>query len=57
MEIIQFIFSSFWVFVGSLFAVLSILFVVIQCSGWAINAILIGWQGKKCDDVGLIRFN
>lgn len=50
LEILKYITSSFWVFVGSLIFSVSI----IAITGWAINAILIGIRGIKCDEVTIL---
>lgn len=49
LEILQYVTSGFWVFVGSAW----LLTVVPLCLGWGINAALLGVRGKKCNDVNL----
>jgi len=49
LEILQYVTSGFWVFVGcALFTSMVLMF-----SGWALNAVLIGLYGKKCANVSL----
>ncbi len=49
LEILQYVTSGFWVFVGcTIFCTSFLLF-----SGWAINAALLGSRGTKCSDVSL----
>ena len=43
LEILQYVTSGFWVFIGTI--------ILISAMGWAINAILLGIHGKKCDDL------
>ena len=43
MELIKFIFSSFWIWLGT--------FLLIAVSGWAFNAALLGIRGKKCSGI------
>ena len=50
LEILQYVTSGFWIFVGCTFFVAAIL----SFGGWAINAILLGLYGKKCSNVSLM---
>ena len=45
-ELLQYVTSGFWVFIGSLIFVCG----GIMCFGWAMNAMFIGMKGKKCDN-------
>ena len=49
LEILQYVTSGFWVFVGCLFFSTTVL----SFGGWAINAIFLGIRGKKCSDVSI----
>ena len=49
LEILKYVTSDFWVFVGcTIFTTATLAF-----GGWAINAMMIGLRGKKCNDVSL----
>ncbi len=49
LEILQYVTSGFWVFVGcTIFTSMLIMF-----TGWALNAVLLGIRGKKCSNVSL----
>ena len=41
LEILKFILSSFWIWLGTVFIIVFI--------GWALNAVLLGIRGKECD--------
>lgn len=45
LEILQYVTSSLPVFLGCVIFTCS----VIGTTGWAINAMLLGWRGVKCD--------
>jgi len=46
LELLQFVTSGFWVFFGCLiYTMISIL-----CIGWALNALVIGIRGIKCNN-------
>lgn len=49
LEILQYVTSSFWVFIGCL------VFVCLTSAsiGWSLNAVLIGLRGVKCDQTVL----
>ncbi len=49
LEILQYVTSGFWVFMGCLFFTCS----ATLCFGWAMNALMIGVRGKKCDPVSI----
>lgn len=47
LEILQYVTSGFWIFIGSImFSSLMVLGL-----GWSLNAMFIGIRGKKCDNV------
>jgi len=49
LEILQYVTSGFWVFLGcTLFSV-----AILAFGGWALNAVLIVLRGKKCVNVTL----
>jgi len=49
LEILQYVTSGFWVFIGcTIFGSACLL-----CAGWALNAMMIGIKGKKCDEVNI----
>jgi len=43
LELLQYVTSGFWVFTGCLIFVCSAL----VCTGWALNAALVGMRGKR----------
>ena len=49
-EILQYVTSGFWVFIGCTMFSSSIL----MCSGWALNAVFIGLRGEKCSDLEIL---
>lgn len=50
LEILQYITSGFWVFIGSFILIPT----VIATIGWSINAILLGIRGKDCGNVNIL---
>jgi len=50
LEVLQYVTSGFWVFLGSLIFTCG----GILCAGWALNAMMIGIKGKKCDEVSIL---
>jgi len=49
LEIIQYMTSGFWVFIGSIILISTVCLFV----GWGMNAVLLGVRGIKCSDVNL----
>ncbi len=50
LEILQYVTSSFWVFLGcTIFTS-----VLIMTLGWSLNAMFIGIKGEKCNDLNIL---
>jgi len=49
LEILQYVTSGFWVFIGCTLFIMAI----IPTTGWALNAVLLGIRGKSCGDVNI----
>ncbi len=49
LELLEYVTSGFWVFLGSMIIIPTFLL----CTGWAINALLLGLWGKKCSDIDI----
>jgi len=50
LEMLQYVTSGFWVFVGSVLFISS----STLCMGWALNAAIIGFKGVKCDNARVL---
>lgn len=53
MEMLRFIFSSFWICAGCLTLIIG----GFSSLGWCINAIILGIKGIKCDSISIIKIN